>query len=589
MKTIQEFTECGLSVIPVNKDKIPLYRWDDYKTRIASPPEYENWNFPIAIIGGQISGGVVCIDFDSAGLCFKDWMKIIEKHSPELLTKFVIQQTPSGGYHVVYRCPETNIRNKKLAVTVDNKVLIETRGEGGYFLASPSVGYTLLENDFDNLKNISLEDHEALIEYSRFFNKKFTEIETPKTQNDTQTEAGDVKPFDDYDSKNDPIALLTECGWTVLNRKNDTVYLRRPNKNKGISASWNAIPNRFYVFSTSTDFENEHIYKASAVYTVLKHRGNWTEAAKDLYALGYGTRKKGKPNTTTNEQYKPEVKRTIKTYRAKDFKDRIINFYNNGHAKGVSTGLESLDKYYVIAKGQLNIVSGVPSHGKSEWLDFVLVNIANKNKWKFLIYSPENYPIEFHFTKLAEKVINCRFKNFTMNQLNESLDFVHEHFEFIEPPDDGISIEEILETAKDKKIDGLVIDPWNEMEHMRPDKLSETEYIGNSLSTLRRFARKNNIVIWVVAHPTKLKKDDQGKEFLVPSLYDISGSANWYNKADNGIIVWRKLFPPDEFVDIHVQKIKFKYYGTIGKVQVKYCLESGRYEDITEETLWNAQ
>jgi hypothetical protein len=176
MKTIKEFISAGLSIIPVNKDKIPLFSWDKYKTTIADIKEIESWQFPIAIIGGKVSGGVICIDFDNKGECFNAWMKIIENYSPELLTKFVIQKTPSSGKHVIYKCQQT-IGNKKLAMTADNKVLIETRGEGGYFLAAPSSGYALLEGDFDKLQEISIDDHESILEYSRFFNKKYKELD----------------------------------------------------------------------------------------------------------------------------------------------------------------------------------------------------------------------------------------------------------------------------------------------------------------------------------------------------------------------------------------------------------------------------
>src|SRR5439155_15869580 len=105
-------------------------------------------------------------------------------------------------------------------------------------------------------------------------------------------------------------------------------------------------------------------------------------------------------------------------------------------------------------------------------------------------------------------------------------------------------IEKILEIAAQlclrRGIRGLVIDPWNELEHLRPAGMTETEYVSQALKRVRVFARSRGIHVWVVVHPAKLYRDSNGK-YPVPTLYDCSGSANWRNKADNGICLWRDL------------------------------------------------
>jgi twinkle protein len=131
-----------------------------------------------------------------------------------------------------------------------------------------------------------------------------------------------------------------------------------------------------------------------------------------------------------------------------------------------------------------------------------------------------------------------------------------------------------------KGIKGLVIDPWNELDHSRPSNLSETEYISQCLSKIRRFARLHNIHIWLIAHPTKLRKEDNGN-YPVPTPYDISGSAHWRNKADNCISIWRDLNDRDTPVQIHVQKVRFKEIGQVGMVELNYDYKSGRYSDIS--------
>jgi twinkle protein len=118
-----------------------------------------------------------------------------------------------------------------------------------------------------------------------------------------------------------------------------------------------------------------------------------------------------------------------------------------------------------------------------------------------------------------------------------------------------------------------VIDPWNEVEHLF-NGLSETQYISQELTKIRRFARLNGIHIWIVAHPTKLQKNSQGK-YDPPTMYDISGGAHWRNKADNGICVYRD-FETNQ-TEIIVQKIRFKEIGKLGSAKLKYTY-SGNYK-----------
>lgn len=254
---------------------------------------------------------------------------------------------------------------------------------------------------------------------------------------------------------------------------------------------------------------------------------------------------------------------------------------------GVSTGWASLDHCYKVKKGMVSIVTGIPQSGKSEFLDALLVNLALMHKWKFAIFSPENYPLSLHAIKLAEKYVGKQFKNnlfpalsMTEAQITDSLVFIGDHFKWIYPEDEFISLELILQMAftiqNEYGLDGLIIDPWNEIEHDRNGK-SETDYISECLTKLRRFARKFNIHTWLVAHPQKMVKDRDGK-YSVPTPYDISGSAHWRNKADFCICAHREDLTKDE-VDVYVQKVKFKHLGKIGKVHFSYEWTTGRFKE----------
>ena len=263
--------------------------------------------------------------------------------------------------------------------------------------------------------------------------------------------------------------------------------------------------------------------------------------------------------------------------------------YNQGITPGGSTGWNSLDTHYTIKTGQLSIITGIPSHGKSAFIDALVANLALNHNWRTAIFSPENFPLERHMATFAMLKVGKPFsRNYngamTYDEMREAKKWIKEYLTYFYPPEDGLSVEGIIKLAKvmifRRGIKGLVIDPWNEIDHQRPRDKSETEYISDCLTQLRRFARRYNIHIWLVAHPYKLQRiqsgDDAGN-YPVPSLYDISGSAHWRNKADCGLCVWRDMITKTPQVQIHIQKIRFQETGKPGAVNLNFDKATGRY------------
>jgi twinkle protein len=170
----------------------------------------------------------------------------------------------------------------------------------------------------------------------------------------------------------------------------------------------------------------------------------------------------------------------------------------------------------------------------------------------------------------------------TKEELDKALDWIDAHFVFILPPDDCLTITLILNKARVAVMrhgaKGLVIDPWNELDHSRPQRQSETEYISDCLTKIRRFARTYQVHVWIVAHPTKLYKDNNGK-YPVPTPYDISGSAHFRNKADNCLTVWRDLKNEEKEVEIHVQKVRFREVGKVGLAKFCFDVVTGKYKN----------
>lgn len=272
-----------------------------------------------------------------------------------------------------------------------------------------------------------------------------------------------------------------------------------------------------------------------------------------------------------------------------DISKDIQTLYVEGYKKPLSTGWKGVDEYYRVRGGEFTVVTGIPGHGKSEFLDALIVNMMTIHGWSFGICSPENLPHERHFAKLAEKVIKKPFNEgktprMSEKELVKAETILNDKIEFIMPDLNSMTIDTVLKIAKSliyrKGIKGLMIDPWNEFDHSREKGLTETEYVSMCLSKIRRFARDNDIHIWIVAHPTKLQKDLKGK-YPVPTTYDISGSANWRNKSDNALSIFRHV--KDNLVEIHIQKIRWKEVGKMGMATLNYDFINGCYSDINDD------
>ena len=273
-----------------------------------------------------------------------------------------------------------------------------------------------------------------------------------------------------------------------------------------------------------------------------------------------------------------------------DFRAEILRLYDEGRPRVYSTGYKSLDAFYQIRLGELTAVTGIPGSGKSNFLDDLYVNLAKLHGWRFGLFSPENLPISFHIAAYAEKYVGRPFfegphPRMSRADVDKAIDWTQEHFRWIMPAnEDDWAIESIIARAEQlclrRGIHAMVIDPWNEIESTRPAQMTETEFISHALKRIRVFARNRQIHVWIVIHPAKLPRGNDGK-YPVPTLYDCAGSAHWRNKADNGICVWRELGAADRpEVDVHIQKVRFRYVGRRGVVTFRYDPICATYSEI---------
>ena len=272
----------------------------------------------------------------------------------------------------------------------------------------------------------------------------------------------------------------------------------------------------------------------------------------------------------------PEIK-VDGVFTVSDFEQSLDAIFEFGLQKGVTIGHENVDRLISFETKRLCMVTGYPGSGKSEFIDEIAERLNMKYGWKFAYFSPENAPLAYHASKLIEKFTGKKFSKETLSfgEYKQVKEHLEQNFFFISPSDYKIST--ILDKAKylvrRKGIKALVIDPYNRLEDEKGGQ-KETDYISLVLDKLTNFAQHHDILIILMAHPTKPAKNKEGK-IDPPTLYDISGSAHFFNKADFGIVVHRDR--TNNTVEIRVEKVKFRHLGEPGTALMKYNINNGRY------------
>lgn len=289
----ESYRKAGLAALPAAKAKKrpSIGGWKTWSKRLPTEMEIAAWfannQDGICIVAGAVSGNLECIDFDAHGELYPAWK---EKVAPEVFARLVVERTPSGGLHVLYRCEEPVEGNRKLAQGMregKKTTLVETRGEGGLFLCAPTEGYVLLQGDYASLPVLSGEARQALLSAAVGMNECVDEIR-PTEGTQGQDSAFLVKPGDDWCARGDIRPVLMAHGWKYLGVKPDGNELwQRPGKSgDGNSATFNG--QILCVFSTNAAPFEAKGYNKFQVYALLEHGGDFTAAAKALLDKGFG-------------------------------------------------------------------------------------------------------------------------------------------------------------------------------------------------------------------------------------------------------------------------------------------------------------
>ncbi len=303
-KQAEQYLDMGVSVIPV-RDKPQSFNGREYAVKSAYPwakyqkeiidkgellylmsDKYDTSGF--GIVGGAVSGNLEIIDID-----VKNWDGIdtrlfqdIKSFFPHLFDRLRIHQSPSKGYHILYRIedhlPEGN---KKLAWKDGAKeAALETRGEGGYVVASESMGYKVVKDN--PIPVITWSERCSLIAICEGYNerKKVAAIIPSAAQNDYY----DQNPFDHFNNSPSAESVLTDHGWTLASSSNNFIWFTRPGKTSGVSASFNREKRVYYIFTSSTEFEPSKGYNPSTILSIVKFAGDKKATFKYLVDNGYG-------------------------------------------------------------------------------------------------------------------------------------------------------------------------------------------------------------------------------------------------------------------------------------------------------------
>jgi len=249
----------------------------------------------------------------------------------------------------------------------------------------------------------------------------------------------------------------------------------------------------------------------------------------------------------------------------KDIEDEVTDFVRNGFKKGFQVGLSNFDDIFSTYTGQFITVTGIPSSGKSDFVDQMVVGYNRNYNWKTAFASPENAPTYLHAHKLMRKTWEGMPTSADIHgdKWNKISNHVNDNYYFIDM--ERYTLESVLrkgaELVKRKGIKCLVIDPFNKIRDVDCKTEDVNRYTMEYLTKIEMFCKKYDVLVFIVAHPTKMYKDSNGK-IEEPTMYNIKGGGEWYDASYHGILVHRDY--EAKTVKAKILKVKFQNLGENG-------------------------
>lgn len=315
-------------------------------------------------------------------------------------------------------------------------------------------------------------------------------------------------------------------------------------------------------------------------------------------------------NKTTN--YEIDVKKEFvdekgENYRVEDVvygidvKDKALLINQIGFDKVLGVGVPELDYIFKPKRGEITLLTGIGNYGKTAWQKSQLLSRIIMYGEKVATFSPEDTPAEEYFHDFVEMLLGCECTPFNPNRPSDNIyeaayDFISKHIfyisaEMLSPTPQYIK-EKFLELIVQEKVDFCCIDPFNQMTNDYKGFGGRTDkYLETLLADFSRFAKKNDVYFWVIAHPKLMERDRTGN-YKCPDVFDVNDGAMWNNKMDN-ITVYHRPFaqtdPSNPLAEFHSKKIKKKSVGRKGFVMIEYIWERRRFfiegRDFIQEML----
>ena len=273
----------------------------------------------------------------------------------------------------------------------------------------------------------------------------------------------------------------------------------------------------------------------------------------------------------------------------KDIEDDITDFVRNGFKPGFQVGLSNFDSIFSTYTGQFITVTGIPSSGKSDFVDQMVVGYNKNYGWKTAFASPENQPTYLHAHKLMRKTWEGMpsAEDIGGDKWEQVADHCNSNYFHIDM--EKYTLESVLrkgaELVKRKGIKCLVIDPFNKVRDVDCKTEDVNRYTMEYLMKIETFAKKYDVLVFIVAHPTKMYKDKDGK-IEEPTMYNIKGGGEWYDASYHGLLVHRDY--EAKTVKVKVLKIKFQNLGENGaSANFTWEPNSGCYVPHISDTVIN--
>lgn len=545
-----KYLEHGYSPIPlVSGQKRPLLKdWTKYKD---SP--IEDLSLFTTDSLGLVCGynGLEVLDIDAkhfTGNEFKEYIELLEANGPGILQKLVIQETPSGGFHFLYRC-EVIEGNQKLAKNEAKEVTFETRGVGGQVAAWPTPGYKL-ETKASAIQWITPEERDILLSCARELDKTPKVEVTYKAPKQFIEDSEELTPWKDYEQKVDCLTLLQSHGWTIVREDSKYIYVKRPGSTEARdSGKVFKDSGLLWVWTTSTALEAEVLYNSYTLLTALEYNNDYTASAKALRAEGYGYQKPKKLNEV--EKYEEalsepqESEEPTEDLLSKYLLDPTEEIKNPPSVLELRLGL---DTYTLGTAGNISLVQGKAKSRKSYFVSALAAAAIRQGYNESLLKSGivkgtvlyfDTEQGDYHAQKVNQRVLHLA--GIPVEQGQEFLKFFA-----LRRADTNADRLAIIEYVL-KKIEGVSLCIIDGIVDIASGVNEEPEAIA-LVARLMKISAEKNLHLITVLHENKHDKSAKGHlgSYLVQkseTVYGVSKSEDGFTTYIEGLYTRNSNFP----------------------------------------------